>query len=142
MSTTQAAELPETPRNSLKNSRQDYEAWIQEHAAIPYGRCAALTQEMAAAFPELTRVRGHYYCFGWGEREHWWLTTPDGTVIDPTKAQFPSQGLGHYEPLDESQPEPTGICPQCGDQVFDGGTCCSEDCHMAYVAYCTNPGGW
>lgn len=116
-----------------------YRAWIKDNVTETYGRCAEVTQQMAAAFPELTRVRGHYYCFAWGEREHWWLTTPDGEIIDPTAAQFPSRGRGHYEPWDESRPEPTGMCPNCGGYCYDGNTCCSDSCGLAYAAYCMNP---
>jgi hypothetical protein len=94
---------------------------------------------MVAVFPELRRVRGHYYCPIWGERAHWWLVAPDGLIVDPTAAQFPSLGGGEYVEWEEGREEPTGICPQCGDHVYGGGTCCSEDCHRAYVAYCMNP---
>jgi hypothetical protein len=47
-----------------------------------------------------------------------------------------------YFPRDESEPEPTGKCPNCGDLCYNGQTCCSDACHSAYVAYCSNPGGW
>lgn len=114
-----------------------YAAWIAANCPDPTGRCAEYTAALAAAFPELTRVRGHYYCPTWGEREHWWCVTPAGAIVDPTAAQFPSRGAGAYVPWDESQPEPTGMCPNCGGYCYDGGTCCSEKCHDEYVAYCT-----
>lgn len=116
-----------------------YQEWIEANVADPYGRCEEATAQMAEAFPELRRVRGHYYCFAWGERQHWWMEDAEGNVVDPTAAQFPSGGRGHYEEWDGS-PLPTGSCPQCSNPVYDGGTCCSEACHAAYVAYCTNPG--
>ena len=117
----------------------DYTRWVAENVTETYGTCAEVTAEMALTFPDLKRVRGHYYCPIWGERNHWWLVTQDGRVFDPTAAQFPSGGLGEYVEWEEGAKEPTGMCPQCGEPVYDGGTCCSQDCHTAYVAYCTNP---
>lgn len=88
-----------------------YIEWIHEHVKNDgYGQCAEVTERMAQAFPELKRVRGHYYDIHWGERAHWWLVTPDGHIVDPTAAQFPTQGRGHYELWDESEQEPTGKC--------------------------------
>ncbi len=120
-----------------------YAKWIANKLAIAdnngYGLCADWTAEMVAAFPELTRVRGHYYCAGWGEREHWWCTTADGTIVDPTAQQFPSKGRGHYEPWDETQPEPTGMCPNCGGYCFGGSSVCSDRCEHEYIAYLDNP---
>jgi hypothetical protein len=114
-------------------------AWIAANVPNPYGTCQEVTEAMQAAFPELTRVRGHYFCWAWGERAHWWLIDADGQVVDPTAAQFPSRGLGHYEPWIEGTPEPTGNCANCGGPCFNGDTCCSESCGHAYAAYCLNP---
>lgn len=114
-----------------------YEAWIAANVKVSYGKCAKVTLAMQAEFPELTRVRGHYYCTAWGEREHWWLVDSDGGIVDPTKDQFPSKGNGHYEPWVEGSPEPTGMCPNCGDLVYDGRELCSSRCADAYVAFCT-----
>lgn len=117
----------------------DHTRWIAENVTEVYGTCADVTAEMAIVFPDLKRVRGHYYCPIWGERDHWWLVAGDGQIVDPTAAQFPSGGLGVYVEWEDGAAEPTGMCPQCGGPVYDGGTCCSESCHMAYVAYCMNP---
>jgi predicted nucleic acid-binding Zn ribbon protein len=120
----------------------NYEEWIAAHfpsAESAYGKCAEATLEMQEAFPELERVRGHYHCPIWGQREHWWLW--DGEkVIDPTAAQFPSKGtMGRYCALDEENPpqEPTGMCPNCGEMIYDGGYLCSERCERQYSAYCS-----
>ena len=121
--------------------KAEYAAWIAENVTETYGTCCEITERMAAAFPNLTRIRGHYYCWSWGERAHWWLV--DGEeIVDPTAAQFPSKGCGEYVPWVEGSPEPTGYCPNCGGTVYDGNTCCSERCHDAYVAYCSNPGAY
>lgn len=114
-----------------------YEAWIADNVVDPHNACREITLAMQEVFPELTRVRGHYYCPYTGERPHWWLVAPDGTIVDPTADQFPSKGSGVYVPWDESQPEPTGRCPNCGEYCYDGRELCSESCHRAYVAYCT-----
>jgi hypothetical protein len=98
------------------------------------GKCEIATIEMLKNFPELIRVRGHYYCSVWGEREHWWLETSEGGVIDPTASQFPTRGHGVYVPWDESQPEPTGRCPNCGEYSYNGETCCSDLCSTEFRA--------
>ena len=76
--------------------KPEYRAWCAVHVGTTaedcYGRCAWATLAMQIAFPELIRVRGHYLCLIWGERDHWWLTTPEGEIVDPTAAQFPSKG--------------------------------------------------
>jgi len=56
---------------------------LTEQAA--YGKCKEICQEMIGEFPELKLVRGHYYCMVWGRRMHWWLESPKGKIIDPTK---------------------------------------------------------
>ena len=115
-----------------------YDEWIEQNVpdhTAAYGKCADVTEAMAAAFPELRRVRGHYYCTAWGERSHWWLVTPSGEVVDPTAKQFPSAGHGYYEPWIEGAEEPSGKCPNCGGMVYGGGTVCSDDCARAYTAY-------
>lgn len=116
--------------------RQQYADWIA--ANVPgdgYGMCAEVTERMAAVFPELRRVRGHYQCTAWGERQHWWLVGQDGVIVDPTAGQFPSRGVGNYVEWNECDVEPTGICANCGGYVYDYATCCSDACGRAYVAY-------
>lgn len=118
-----------------------YSAWIAEHYPTQesaYGQCAVATKEMVAAFPELRRTRGHYYCvFGWGERAHWWCVTEAGDVVDPTARQFPSVGTGEYAELDPNAPIPTGKCPECGELVYENETFCSPRHEAIYVAYMT-----
>ena len=123
--------------------KTDYWAWIAVHVGTKpedgYGRCGWATLAMLIAFPELTRVRGHYIDAIWGERDHWWLVDPDGEIVDPTAAQFPTRGTGEYVPWHEGDEEPTGMCPNCGDNCYNGHTCCSESCNAAYARYCMNP---
>lgn len=114
--------------------------WIAFNYLTPdhaYGRCAEATAAMAAVFPDLVRVRGHYYCPVWGEREHWWCVTPAGAVIDPTASQFPSRGTGVYVPLDPAAPTPTGMCPECGAYCYDGDQFCCAAHAESYVRYLT-----
>jgi hypothetical protein len=117
---------------------QLYVSWIRANCPEPYGKCAEYTALMVAEFPELRRVRGHYYCPAWGEREHWWCVALGGTIVDPTAAQFPSNGTGEYVEWDESKPEPTGKCPNCGGYVF-GGYLCSDRCDEEYRRYVSSP---
>lgn len=116
-----------------KSEKPDvYSEWIANNVGEEffdnYGKCEKITKEMKEAFPELIRVRGHYHCPIWGRRAHWWFTTPDGKIVDPTKRQFPSGGIGKYVPWDESKPEPTGKCQNCGKYVYNYGYFCSDKC--------------
>lgn len=111
-----------------------YDQWIQNN--IPensIGLCAALSLEMQKVFPELERVRGHYVCPFWGNREHWWLVTSDGTIVDPTVEQFPSKGLGDYIEWEEGASEPTGECYNCGDYTFNDESFCSSTCEQTTI---------
>ena len=49
-----------------KTMKQQHADWIAANVKETLGRCAEATLAMAAAFPELTRVRGHYLCWVWG----------------------------------------------------------------------------
>lgn len=100
------------------------------------GKCKETCDRILKYLPKLTLVRGHYYCVPWGTVEpHWWLTWPDGRILDPTKLQFPCAGTGHYEPFD-------GIvsCSNCGKEMpeeeasFESNYCfCSSRCYGAFV---------
>jgi hypothetical protein len=111
-----------------------YSEWIVINVTDPVGTCKETTLAMQKAFPELDRVRGHYHCWIWGIREHWWLVHPEGIIIDPTAAQFPSDGDGDYVPWDEDSEEPSGICLNCGEYVYDGSALCSENCQIEFMA--------
>lgn len=120
----------------MATNQTPYQAWIAANVeGDGYGQCAEVTTAMVAAFPELKRVRGHYFCLTWGERTHWWLVTPDGSIVDPTAAQFPSKGHGVYEEWAEGAEEPTGKCPNCDGYVYGGGTVCSDSCAREYERY-------
>lgn len=113
-----------------------HKKWIEENYPTyesAYGNCAAATTKMVEAFPELKRVRGHYYCAVWGEREHWWCEL-NGTIVDPTAVQFPTKGIGRYIPWDEDAEEPTGKCMECGDYCYDGHYFCCDSHEGAWRA--------
>ena len=100
------------------------------------GRCRELSEAACAEDPTLQLVRGHYYCPIWNRDEpHWWCKKPDGTIVDPTKRQFPSAGSGVYT-------EFNGMveCAQCGKVVkeeeadIEGNYAfCSYRCHGTFV---------
>lgn len=115
-----------------------YNEWIDSHVKSyedAYGKCWQVCDLMLKEFQELILVRGHYYCSVWGEREHWWLKTADNKIIDPTKIQFPSFGFGEYIELDNSEPQPTGKCPNCGEYCYNSDTMCSKVCETEYMSY-------
>lgn len=117
--------------------KPEYEKWIKDNVKSVYCSCLEVTEEMRKKFPELIRVRGHYHCVLWGRCPHWWLITAEGEIIDPTASQFPSRGAGYYEPWDESKPEPTGKCLNCGDYCYNGEACCSDQCGKAFSDHCS-----
>lgn len=118
--------------------KKQYQEWIEKNVSDPYYTCAARTTEMAKAFPELTRVRGHYCDAACGVREHWWLVDEHGGEVDPTAAQFPTKGNGFYEIWDESLQEPNAMCLNCGEYFYSetGDQICSENCHIEFAAHC------
>jgi hypothetical protein len=117
-----------------------YAEWIKANVEDDgYGKCAEVTLAMAAEFPELRRVRGHYFCSSWGMRSHWWLLAPDGSVIDPTAAQFPSRGVGIYFKWNEGDEEPTGKCANCGEYVYGVNSFCSDECARETERYLARP---
>lgn len=135
---------------------QKYVDWMDAYAARfadkPLklrGMCREACEEMLAAFPELKQVRGHVMDYTQADypQAHWWLVLEvpiegaedllfDTLIIDPTRSQY---GAPLYDPWDESQQEPTGKCPNCGEYCFNGDYCCTKSCHDAYLAYCNNP---
>lgn len=148
-----------------QDSTDRYAQWMANYAAryehLPLklrGKCKEAVEEMHSAFPELKIVRGHVtdYTQSGEPQGHWWLVyeapvehderifkAPDGAeeflferiIVDPTQSQY---GAPMYYEWDESQQEPTGKCPNCGDYCFNGDYCCTKECHDSYVAYCNS----
>lgn len=125
--------------NSVKI--EEYFDWIKQYIIAKNGdiinKCEQATKLMKKKFPELVRVRGHVIIQvpltgAIRKCQHWWLKTSDNIIIDPTRLQFVNI-LG-YEEWDESKPEPTGKCPNCGEFCYNGDFCCSEQCHNEFVS--------
>lgn len=99
------------------------------------GECKKQAEAAVLKDPTLKIVRGHYYCHAYGRQPHWWCERQDGTVVDPSARQFPSNGTGVYEPFD-------GVveCAECGKEVeekdarFESNYAfCSLRCNMRFV---------
>lgn len=96
------------------------------------GKCKEMSEAACAADPSLTLVRGTYFCPIWSSDEfHWWTVRQDGSIYDPTAAQFPSNGHGMYFPFDGYFD-----CSECGkkvkeDDAVGGGNYifCSNECY-------------
>jgi hypothetical protein len=113
----------------------DY-ADLPENAYLKYrGKCKEMSEALVAADQKLTLVRGHYLCPIWGEQAHWWVKDATGKVIDPTKDQFPSKGVGHYVEFDGKI-----ACSNCGKEMKEEDAdiegryaFCSYKCHGQFV---------
>jgi hypothetical protein len=100
------------------------------------GKCKEFCEIELAKDPTLTIVRGHYYCPVWNTNEpHWWLVSTEGKIIDPTKLQFGSKGMGKYIPFNGYV-----NCSECGKELkeeeadIEGNYCfCSTNCHLHFV---------
>ena len=115
-----------------------YADWIAENYPdyeSTYGQCIQATKSMTKAFPELRTAKGFLFDAQWGRRQHMWCVAQDGSIVDPTKKQFPCPvEYDEVLPGDESR-IPTGVRMDCGDDVYNGDTFCSEECEMATRAY-------
>jgi hypothetical protein len=77
------------------------------------GRCKELSEAAVRENPNLTLVRGHYFCPIWNvEEPHWWTIDETGKIYDPSARQFPSKGLGVYTPFSG-----TVTCEQCKRKI-------------------------
>jgi len=113
-----------------------YAEWIEGYIVRQPGRflrgkCKEATIAMVASFPELRQACGFTYSIH-GREQHWWCVTPDGIVVDPTGEQY-TGGVMEYEELDPNDPEtqrkvPTGVCQNCGEDVYGGAMHCSDAC--------------
>jgi len=79
------------------------------------GKCKELSEAAVAEDPTLTLVRGWYWCPISNKQEmHWWTKRSDGSIYDPSKAQFMSNGLGEYSEFSGYY-----TCEQCGKKVAE-----------------------
>lgn len=117
--------------------KSEYMVWITEYLKNndPKLRCKEATGDMKQQFPELIKVRGHVIgALNNTQRPHWWLIDPiTQEIIDPTESQFLM--ILKYIPHDETQPEPTGKCPNCGEYCYDYSSVCSDECAEEYKRY-------
>jgi len=129
--------------------KEKYRLWIKAYVARHHGRvvglCGYACNEMKAAFPELTIVKGFY------NGEHIWLVDEDNEIVDPTVSQFAFPD--EYKPLVPGDSIRVGRCMYCGMYInavvtdpapeppeidnssFYDHTLCSEDCATDYAAY-------
>lgn len=97
------------------------------------GKCQEYAEKAVADDPTLRLVRGWYHDPVWGSEEHWWTVRPDGSILDPTAAQFPMGGVTAW------YQEFTGLypCQECGTEVPEAdlvqGGLCSGECFMRMV---------
>lgn len=118
---------------------KQYDDWIKANYPTrleAVGMCQSASRKMVEAFPELTRVPG------WLDgRDHVWCVTPDGHIVDPTRAQY---GLiGEYVAWKPGDEVCVGKCMNCGMDIhrcvdsLEGAReiLCSDECCADYAAY-------
>lgn len=121
--------------------KAEYATWIAaflDRTPILLGECDRATKEMVVSFPELTRVAGHVYC-SWGKRGHFWCSTTDGVVVDPTRGQFP--GPVTYEPWSPGEEVHAGRCMECGADIWLPLMSLGEAPHNPHAPFCSNECG-
>ncbi len=121
--------------------KTEYAAWIEAYLAKrnPLGMCQWAVERMVKAFPELTAVPGFVRVLHGGRPEHWWCTTPDGEVVDPTASQY--EAVLEYIPWVPGMEVRVGCCMNCGMDIYKkpdklGGpreSVCSQECHEELV---------
>lgn len=101
------------------------------------GKCKEMAETLCKEDSSLTLVRGWYHEPYWKEKQaHWWCRKPDGTIVDPTRLQFPSGGIpDFYEEFDGNIE-----CSNCGKlgtedtMHFESRYAfCSYECHGRFV---------
>jgi hypothetical protein len=116
---------------------EKYTQWVKEYKEKNPNTarmCKSATDAMIQTFPELTQIRGHVISTSrLDPAPHWWCINITGNIFDPTENQFGT--IVAYYPHDESLPEPTGKCPNCGKYCYNGNTLCCKTCEEEYVAY-------
>lgn len=143
-----------------KGMNEKYEEWAKKWLGENgwgdkdgYGQCEDAAKAMAQEFPELTSVPGHVWAGPWGQRQHWWLTTADGTIVDPTATQFPVHVDDLiYEAFQPGHSVVVGRCRECGDDIekklnsldepIEIRDFCSSRCENAYTASLMAPVQW
>ena len=96
-----------------------------------------MSEELVANDSSLTLVRGWYFDPIWNREEpHWWCKKEDGTIVDPTKLQFPSGGISDFY----REFEGSFDCAACGEVVKEEDAIphgnygfCSGECVRRFV---------
>ena len=122
-----------------------YQEWIdqyiEDHDFCIIGLCHDATLKMKEAFPELIIQRGFINC-----KEHWWLTTELGEIVDPTVSQYYSFDKVIYAPFVSGMEVRIGKCMDCGTEIYDelesldvpskkDTSFCDEICKQQYISY-------
>lgn len=126
---------------------QKYNEYIESHHGTyekTYGKCREACEAMAKEFPELRIAKGHADTLGWGRRAHWWLVADNGSIIDPTRKQFP--GVYNYDEWEPGKEVCVGKCCNCGGEIWEAvqdlehienKMLCGPSCERAYQIYVT-----
>jgi len=109
-----------------------YEEWIEKTTLEKkINRCKELCIEMNDIFPELRLCSGFVTLAARPKllEDHWWLTTPDGEIVDPTANQWLCPIIDYID-TEEEDFEPTGRCQGngCNKLCYDDDEYCSREC--------------
>lgn len=122
--------------------KAEYIEYIQRHHSRYedcYGKCQQAAKAMQHQFPELRIALGHVETALWGLREHAWLVTADGEIVDPTAKQFP--GILSYDEWKPGGEIEVGRCMNCGETIYEAvqsiedvepKSICSDECAESF----------
>lgn len=111
---------------------------MEENNYLKYrGKCLEECEKLVEQDSSLKLVRGYYYEPLWNTKEqHWWCVDRNGNIVDPTRLQFPSEGVEEFYEEFDGYVE----CSQCGkrlkeeDADIEGRYAfCSTGCHLKFV---------
>lgn len=79
------------------------------------GKCKELSEKYIQDHPEYEIIKGWYWCPFWGKQQHFWTRhKKTKEIVDPSKNQFPSKGMGEYIEYDGMLE-----CEYCGTSIHE-----------------------
>ena len=120
----------------MKQDLDFIENLLYNHSTTDYlkyrGKCKTLSEEYIKENPEYELVRGWYMCPFWGKQQHFWTQHKQThEIVDPSKDQFPSKGMGEYIKFNGYFE-----CEACGKKIHeDDAYYVDQHIYCSYICY-------